>query len=228
MKLFEIIDSSDEPYDPLEDFWDDLDPDDSTQRLSDLRTAAQKIRRKPNHKMIGSGSYAYVGTDDDDNFGDVKRISRTTDGTAIYLSAIANTPAIQSNPYFPKVRNITKRKLQTSIIERLVPLYTSAFFENEPMMRKVHDQIFTDPIDPKLWPDFPRSFDMVIADVLQSCLYDEGWDLIRDPKLIEALQFINKIAGTMKDAYVDMSVNNMMWRPTQFGPQLVITDPLCE
>jgi hypothetical protein len=49
--------------------------------------------------------------------------------------------------------------------------------------------------------------------------------LIRDQQLIEALDFI-KIIGDEHDLSEDFHSGNIMWRPTQFGPQLVITDPL--
>jgi len=72
VKEANVID--DEPYPNVDDEWNDLDKE-YEDFLYDrpLVKRIQRHRKNPQHKMLGSGSFAYVGTDDDDNFGDVQR-----------------------------------------------------------------------------------------------------------------------------------------------------------
>jgi hypothetical protein len=95
-----------EIYDDPADNW--LDDDEDTTYLNrDASDTVNNMRAKPNHKYMGSGSFAYVGTDDIDNFGDVHRVARALDSGSLYLNVLY-THKIE-NPFLPRVRSNTER-----------------------------------------------------------------------------------------------------------------------
>ena len=105
-------------YDTVDDAIDDL------AITKDARDEIKRAARKANHKSLGIGAYAYVGTDDDENFGDVARYAHVQDGGSLYLQFIANHPAIAENPFFPRVQRTKAigQQGQVSIVERLIPM----------------------------------------------------------------------------------------------------------
>lgn len=224
--------NDDEPYPDSIDDWSMLHPEtEQFLKSPSLVRAIQRRRKRPSHKMIGSGSFAYTGTDDNDNFGDIHRLSSNDDGTSIYLQTIARTPSLQINPYFPKVRNIqVGRKNQTTVMERLIPIYTTAIVENEQMMMKVWNQIYIDSPDTTHWFDFPEGMIDLIAEDIGDCIKgdEDIINKIKDQNLLKATQVIGQIVSTYEDRVrIDTHPGNIMWRPTQFGPHIVITDPIC-
>ena len=103
----------------------------------------KNLRTNKQHKYLGSGSYAYVGTNDDENFGDVHRVAGVDDGGSMYLQYLADHPDIADNPFFPRVRKVEKADdMQVSIVERLLPFKTEAVYSNGPLIRAIWKRCF--------------------------------------------------------------------------------------
>lgn len=141
MKLSEI-------YQTPDDTWDLDNEADFIEQSARSAKLVAKQRQDPRHTYLGSGTFAYVGTNDDDNFGDVHRIASADDGGSIYLKYIVDHPTIMDNPFFPKVREIadrspqSKRNYQVTIIERLVPFNTKSIVHNSLLMTAIWNRYF--------------------------------------------------------------------------------------
>lgn len=221
MVISEILYKKQPPTDIEKDdpYYRDDDPEDYRWfAKGEMEDEIKKQRANSTHKMLGMGSFAYVGTNDDENFGDVHRISKADEGNSTYLTAIASTPSIQSNPYLPKVRNIkTGNGSRTVTLERLVPFTTPGYYKNKTLLTTLWNQWFHIPIVSS------GAFRSQIELAMETAM--SLMKIVKDPLLKQALLFIEKVAKEQNLEY-DIRTSNMMWRPTQFGPQLVFTDPL--
>lgn len=110
---------------------------------TNVQRTIKAARKTPTHKFIGAGLNAYVGTNDNDNFGPVHRISSKDDGGAIYLQAVANLKL--NNPFLPKVERIEQGSsdlVQVAITERLIPFDTPAILDNDKLMTMLFQRYF--------------------------------------------------------------------------------------
>jgi len=224
MKLSEI-------YQTPDDNWDE-ENDMGTVELSPKSSKlVNKHRLDKNHKYLGSGSYAYVGTNDDDNFGDVHRIANADDGGSMYLKYIADNPSIMDNPFFPKVREIASRSKtardnhQVTIVERLLPFRTESIYQNGLLMKAIWSKYFT--ITPQ---EAVKKYNCsgtaaTIPYIIRNALVGYYTDELKDKRLIESIHILAKISGAIGDAEPDIHQGNIMWRMAPYQPQLVITDP---
>jgi hypothetical protein len=215
MKLCEI-------YNDPADTWIG-DDEDTTYLNKDAEHTVKSMRSKPNHKYLGSGSFAYVGTDDIDNFGDVHRVARTLDSGSQYLNVLYSHKT--ENPFLPKIRKVVQNgEAQVTIIERLVPFRTPAILNSIPLMKALWSKYFRIPWDPD-----QRHVMAAIPMILQVVCEDTDTSItdgvIKDPQLLEAVHIIRQIGHQVNGA-IDMQSSNMMWRMTNYQPQLVFTDPL--
>lgn len=137
-----------------------------------------------------------------------------------YIKAVVKYKMAESNPFFPRVYDILyltdKRREQRYRIE---------------LEKLEHYDDFT---DDELTSLTKRLFSS--KDILTFSSWDDGTpikiliELIEnynpiDKKLTEALSFIDNLKLETNFQY-DWHENNIMFRRTGFGPQLVITDPL--
>lgn len=236
MKLFEIFETDEDIFKDAR-FRTDADFR-ITNRMNDKQY--DRLRNHiydPNRKPLGIGSKAYVDTKDANNWKSVTRTSRTSDGTFIFLEAIYNTPTIQTNPYLPKVKQITKDvNVGYSITERLIPISRSEFgpdnndTAHSPYIEAILNKMFyldklPEHLDnvvntPENWKH------LVLPFLLNVAVANPQANWIKDPQLKQAAEFINSVRSQIPDGSIDIHSENLMMRPAKFGVQLVITDPI--
>lgn len=228
MKLSEIYQST------PDDTWDDdaITTDISSsalQRVNDLR-------KNPKHKFLGSGGFAYVGTDDDENFGDVYRVASADDGGSMYHRFLASHPTIaEKNLFFPRIRMVDHAddypsgiNHQTTIMERLLPYSTPAIHNNLRLMRAIATRYLNagaHDICTKLSPRVEPSWGEAIILAIRHALQNGDDEYIKDPKLMQAIKILHMIEQQLPDTGFDIHYGNLMWRPNAYQPQLVFTDP---
>jgi hypothetical protein len=66
---------------------------------------------------------------------------------------------------------------------------------------------------------------MILQDVCEGMGTFTAEEIIKDPQLLEAVYIIQRISHQVNGA-IDMQSSNMMWRMSNYQPQLVFTDPL--
>lgn len=228
MKLFEIYQST-----PDDTWYDDAISTDisgsALRRVSDLR-------KNPNHKFLGSGGFAYVGTDDDENFGDVYRVASATEGGSMYHRFLSSHPMIaEKNLFFPRIRSVDHNKEltqgvdhQTSVMERLLPYNTPAIHDNLRLMRAIVTRYLNAgayDICNKLSPRTEPSWGSALVLAIRHALQNYNTEYIKDPKLMQAIKILHMMEEQMPDTGFDIHYGNLMWRPNAYQPQLVFTDP---
>lgn len=195
---------------------------------TDLSSAASnkvaQARKQQSHKFLGAGGFGYVGTDDDDNFGDVKRIANADDGGSMYLKYIAEHPEVMDNPFFPQVRAVADYdyddNVQVTITERLIPFDTPAISQNSKLMQAIWTRYFTEP-----WTnEVKNNFTEWLTEELRMALVSTSTAAIKDPYLEQAVTLLKKMRQYLRTE-IDMHAGNIMWRPHPYQPQLVFTDP---
>lgn len=221
MKLSEI-------YQTPDDTWDEENEDGVVELPDSGQKLVSKIRSKKNHKYLGSGSFAYVGTNDDNNFGDVHRIAGADDGGSMYLKYLADHPDIMDNPFFPRVRKISgggRRDHQVSVVERLLPFRTEAVYSNGPLIRAIWKRYFNITVEEAMH-EYGGSFQHAMPYVIRNALvYNTTMDKIKDENLISAIRTLKQIKESLGDVEFDLHQGNIMWRMAGYQPQLVFTDP---
>lgn len=186
-------------------------------------------QRSAGRTQIGVGATAYVDTDDVDNFADVTRVADETDPGSLYLRWVSSNLNLKDNPFVPKVRAIkTEDGLQYTTSERLYP-FDDKLFNNNNKMLLIHlwNKYFTIEWDSD---DYIHYTDFVSA--IEAGFHFEDISRFKDPQL---KQFVTQVLKFMKDfdaksqthkAVADIHAGNLMWRTTQYGPQLVFVDPV--
>lgn len=219
MKLSEI-------YQTPDDIWDEENEDGTVELPHTAQNIVKNLRTNKQHKYLGSGSYAYVGTNDDENFGDVHRVAGVDDGGSMYLQYLANHPDIADNPFFPRVRKVEKADdTQVSIVERLLPFKTETVYSNGPLIRAIWKRYFNITIE-EAFHEYGGSFQHAIPYVLRKALIHNNTKEIKDEMLIDAIHKLIAIAEELGDVEYDLHQGNIMWRMAGYQPQLVFTDPL--
>lgn len=192
-----------------------------------MHSAIKKARDVPSHKHLGTGANAYVYQNEDpQEIGNVKRISATTDPTSKYLQTILSTPDLHDNPFLPRVHEV-KRPSKKTVEIQMEKLYSSMASplvndDEQLMLRALWERYFNRP-----YPE-PQNYKFIVValvKILNSAVEENHYRFIKDPQLVEALQFIRAFMLKNK-AHPDIHYGNVMWRITGNMPQLVITDPL--
>jgi hypothetical protein len=230
MKILKLLEIYDDPTDTWAQdggTWSAMPPR--------AKRAVTRIRDRPNHKMLGSGLNAYVGTNDNANFSPVTRIAGEEDSTNVYLEMIATgsiPEELKGNPYLPKVLSIKKPKgIYQITLERLIPFETPSIITKSDFFRSIWKKCLTEP-----YPDEDNNkYDLPthkFATTLQRAAYKPAvcMSLIKDPQLIEVLQWIGsyerkKNPITNNYFACDIHAGNLMWRPGKYVFQIVIADP---
>lgn len=193
-----------------------------------LRKHIDNINKNPNLKYVGSGVQGYVHKTDDPS--QLDRVTRTADreeaGT-MYLKFIYEHPQLKQNPFFPRVLDVTRPNsdVPSYHIEKLYPIDSPAISKEfkDALMKKYF--IMSDVSDHEDPIEYARDLAFEISSAVTY-----GELNIKDPQLKQAVLLIRKIrsilAKTGLNPRIDIHRGNIMWRMTNLGPQLVITDPL--
>lgn len=193
-----------------------------------LRKHIDNINQNPKNKYVGSGVQGYVHKTDDPM--QMDRVTRTADrdeaGT-MYLKFIHEHPQLANNPFFPKVLDATQpdSDVPSYHVEKLYPIDAPAISKEykDALMKKYF--VMSDVSD----SNDPVEYAKDIAHEISSAV-SYGERNVRDPMLKQAIILIRRIkaifAKTGMNPIVDIHSGNIMWRMTNKGPQLVITDPL--
>lgn len=190
--------------------------------LKKLGKNVEKLRQEPEHQYMGSGYNAYAYKKDSQHeLNTVRRVSSKLDGGAVYHQAILKNPQIQNNPFIPRIwESENENGLVQTQMEKLYPIYHRSIMNNEVLMRSLWELYFNIPYPEK--GDIPYE----ISEILD---YAAGYSVdsknIESPSLIQALEFIAKIAKKAR-LETDIHSENIMWRISGYMPQLVIIDPI--
>lgn len=186
------------------------------------RSRIDAKRQDPNRTSLGRGAHAYVDTHDDANFGDVERLADDDDITSVYLDLVRTK--LPNNPFAPKVKSMnTEGGSSTASMERLYPF--SEYKENYDMLKSVYKRYFT---------TNPNDDSLITPAKLLARLKHEVENNAKGVKDSDLKELINTLTlwkqqlireRKYQKIITDLHPGNVMWRPSQYGPQLVITDP---
>jgi hypothetical protein len=183
----------------------------------------------------GVGAFGYVQDDDEDPHMVTKKyhepINPYRDAYTIYISYIAEDNMAQHNPYYPRVYNlhmITDKNDQSMpefTIEKLIPFKD---IESE-LYETLLDKMFHDGLDTyhsyiKTYGKINDKIALYVSSNLEKAVVGDLSN-IKDKKLIQAIKFIAAIVRK-HELIPDFNTGNFMIRLSNFGPQLVITDPV--
>ena len=181
---------------------------------------------KKGAKHLGTGHFSSVYTDPKKIPHDVRKVSRARgfreiDGFYHYMVELSEWPD-NGNPYFPRFRAIKiyhgpeGQVVYSAQMEKLLPA-KSGKSEREALFRKIFGDENAE--------SYARRH--TLTDVLEAVIngYGNLKDKVIDKDLIAAAAFINRVS-TKHNAGVDVHAENIMFRRSRYGLQLVITDPL--
>lgn len=185
--------------------------------------------------QLGMGFYSKVVDDKEDpHF--VKKYnhrfdnSRIHDGFVIYAEAIIRYK-LYDNPFFPRIYKHNKthdshgKVLHSYQIERLYPLkqlsleeikflYSQLFNDGENIIEEVGGSSAT--LDTLI---------SVMVNIISDSIRATARD-IKNPDLLNAVNIISSIVNACSECFLDLCANNVMFRRSPYGVQLVITDPI--
>lgn len=196
-----------------------------------MKHVADEVSKDPEHEFVGAGLNAYVHrTNNQHSLDRVHRTSSENEGTNIYLDFIRTHPKLHNNPWFPKVKGSRRRSngAVTMDVERLVPFNTAGLGDNMELLLSVWERYIPStpvPLKPVHLDskDFPARVSWLLINNIEDVIKTGRGS--EDPALQQAHAIISHIKNT-HDLLVDIHNENIMWRLTSVGPQLVITDPL--
>ena len=187
-------------------------------------------------RHVGTGAEAAVVRYDDAN--SVFKIIGTYQqlGKNAHLQyLLATKKYASSNPYFPRILSFNElpqpskfaKKVNGYVVrmERLFPFDTSykgaITPEMDPMLKKIYGPDFVSHMENTA--HFSRYIKSGIIGTLAS--------QVIDPQFKQAAELIIAVANKMESDYsvdclIDLHIGNLMMRPSKFGPQLVLSDPL--
>ena len=204
------------------------------------------VLRNKKVKHMGSGAFASVYKNQD-RPEDVTKISKPMsihDGYNKYIAALKNHPD-NGNPYFPKVRSATKysdkethghsmvsrtvHAVKTESLRHLSELSTREvhsvlerwFGEDwENVLKRIYETEHT--IEFQTW-DKPNYVLVDLMDHIRD--YASVALKTKDHDLLRALAFLTKLSDDGAGG-IDFGMNNIMYKRSPYGIQLVFTDPI--
>ena len=255
MKIREIIKEHEFPQAKERDVKDapdlyDYQSDDAYWDDEDVPPEKGNIADRSNIEKLGTGAFASAYQHKDNPYDVVKgsKASEIPDGFTAFYDAIAKNKDAQSNPYFPRFRDMSKytgqdnRKSYISRMEPLEKYQKLSDREREALL----DRLFSDhgkDVMKHYWEEEHRNWgdaaylddeDLhkveVLAWAIRAAIENNTWaDELRweieDDKFKEAIEFLQD-AAEESNYELDVHYNNLMVRRTSVGPQLVINDPL--
>ena len=252
MKLYEIIQEHEFPkakerdvknvpdlydYDDEDAYWDDEDePPEKSNPAKD-----KDIER------LGTGAFATAYKHKKNPYDVVKgsKASKEPDGFVSFYDALAKDEEAQSNPYFPRFRDMSKyrgdddRKSYIARMEPLEPYKNLSKRERKMLVNKIFNEHGSDVIN-HYWEEEQRKLPQFygkgntfpgekFAWAIRAALENQEWGdelrwTIEDEKFEQAIEFLQE-AAEKSGFELDMHFNNLMVRRTSLGPQLVFNDP---
>lgn len=203
----------------------------STKNISLPNNFSKDRQRLINYtkNRIRGGAFGYVkpGTDE---FTIKKRShtfsNLTNDAYFTYVKTIVDNKLFESNPYFPRIYAINTIKDKNTGEERysinMEKLITLDSISDE-SLDIIYQRIFGVPIEKSVFTHSTR----LSIDLLDT-VENNNLSIIKDQYCKEALQLIKSIKENNARFIYDIHDNNIMIRKTNFGDQLVFTDPLAE
>ena len=160
-----------------------------------------------------------------------------------YVSALAKNDRITSNPYFPKIYNVTVKQdekglsryavemealldFSTLSVEEMQMLGDRMFFNFEPMLKHYRARMTELGVkDAKLTDHKTLQFALLKALENLFTYNTKAITYIKDPKLKAAMLILSSLVKKDRVA-PDIHDGNLMIRRGPGGPQIVITDPV--
>jgi hypothetical protein len=189
-------------------------------------------KRGETKDLMGSGRYSIVRKDPKDPHMVSKRQKIDTSGENYhqkdlypeFVKALVNSDQ-KMNPYFPRIYGVNKYTDKQGVtlhkfnMEQLNSMHTISKEE----LQHVLDLI----IDEGIQRAWGIDTDMMLAYFLSEAIKKSSVrKLVKDRNLYNALVFLSKFLK--KNWHLDLHADNMMFRRTPYGPQLVITDPFSQ
>ena len=190
--------------------------------MDKLNKAAEKQWRNPEKGKFSKGK---ENSKDPFMFDKTSLLPSELEDDAYYNYIMAAKPYMKSNPYFPRVYDITLTKdpsgkiIPKYSIEKLRELEYGPDDEgNLPALETndaLLDKIFFDP------PKYAN-----ISHEIRKVALTGDFSNVKDEMLIKALKLIQKVKESNPKFNYDLNINNIMYRVGPMGPQIVLTDPL--
>lgn len=187
---------------------------------------------KSQEDSIGKGRYSTVRNDPKDPHMVIKKTKFDKNSTSYhnkdvypqFIEELINSDQ-KMNPYFPRVYGMksyndkSDDKLHKFNIERLEDLRQLSAEEMDHIMSLIMEDDVR-----KAWNiDNERMLAWFISEAIKKNSVRKE---IKDKNLYDALTFLSKFLK--KNWFLDLHSENMMFRRTPYGPQLVITDPFSQ
>lgn len=185
--------------------------------------SAQNLEQD-NADQIGSGMFATVHQSKNDPHmvnrittpsRDRNKLFQKEDGFEIYAFNIIDSKINESNPTFPRIYKRADGKYQ---IEKLVKLDSVG---HEELLNYIENN-FDINLDPG-YSSHDLAFELTM--LLANCFDMQDYSAVKNKYIIAACKWIENLAR-MSGTTLDIHGGNFMFRRTQHGLQLVITDPL--
>ena len=200
------------------------------------------VLRNKKVKHLGSGAFAsaYANEDRPEDVRKVSGQSSVHDGYMRFVKALKDSQEF-GNPYFPKFREASeyknqedhmmmKRSVYSVKTERLQQLEQLTKSEVAAVMERWFGENWTDvaaqlhirnrPVNGANYPS------AVLVEVLKRLVKSVQLGIrLRDNELERAVAFIQKFSAN-DAADPDISMNNIMYKRSPYGIQLVFTDPV--
>ena len=187
---------------------------------------------KPQEDAIGKGRYSTVRNDPKDPHMVTKKTKYDKEETQYhnkdlypqFIEALINSDQ-KMNPYFPRVYGMkaytdkSGNKLHKFNMEKLNDLSELSKEEFDHVL----DLIMDENIKKAYHISGPGYLAWFIVEAIKSSSVRKE---IKDRNLYNALSFLSKFLK--KQWHLDLHANNMMFRRTPYGAQLVITDPFSQ
>jgi hypothetical protein len=215
MKLFELINTQTK----------------TTNNKSEFELDKMMAFRDENTADPKSGAYAYgsVNKKDPHMFNKKTYMPTDLDNDGYYQYVKAIEKHIGSNPYFPRIYVIELKKDPKG---KIIPNYDIEALSNG------DDFSFESLLSlaKRMYKDFPTMTEehdggilglrRKMAEYMRDSVRANDFSAIRDNNLKGALMLVAKIIKSNENFMCDLHKDNIMFRGTPNGPQLVITDPI--
>jgi len=200
-------------------------------------------------KHMGAGEFSTVYKNEIGAPHDVRKISKPKRGHAIdgfyfYIKAL-EAHNDNTNPYFPRFRNIkiyvdntnskeggsTKNDIITysASMEHLYPIYDLSNTElNSILARMFGTNVDLNSNTFKFNMGGRQAFDHPLVNIINGAIDHRDADIIAkvvDKDFLRAASFIAQVADE-NSVGIDLHGDNIMYRKTPYGSQLVISDPM--
>lgn len=151
-----------------------------------------------------------------------------------YIDAIIKHPNYDSNPYFPRVYDITDYIDKSGMRKSRYKLERLSHIEDSHIALAILNKIFGENLENVLYfydlnggraenAHSEKLINVIAKETIKAILRGNKKGVIVDHKFLEACFIISKIG--IPNTRLDIRSANLMYRTGPTGPQLVITDP---